>query len=216
MAKIVFSLLVHEKPSVILEQVNNVLFFNPNSIIVLHFNPKFNDNDSLSQEELLNIFKDNDRVIVNPNPVEVCIDNIIQGHISNYKCVKAQDFDYFYLIASNEIFVQAGAEQFVEKYDFGCEKIHDKNWFYYKRMLNDITLKKLYGESFEEFLYRSQVEGSFYSKEIFNYLVCKIEEVFDYKNQSSVYPREELLFSTIACNDFADKNRYDGCFRWNV
>lgn len=211
MAKIAFSLLVHENPSIILEQVNNVLFFNPNSIIVLHFNPRFNENGTLTKKELFGIFEKNDRVIVNPNPVDVSIDNIIQGHLSNFKCIKDIDFDYFYLIASNEMFVNFGAESFVEKYDYGCEKIHDKNWFYYDKVLEDTALIKLYGESFEERVFRSQVEGSFYSKYIFGQLVSKIEEVYDYKKQSSVYPREELLFSTVACNDFADLNRYNGC-----
>ncbi len=211
MAKIVFSLLVHERPLVILDQINNILTFNPNSTVAIHFNPKFSENDSLSKAELINILKKIKGVVINPHPVDVSIDNLIQGHISNYRCVEKEDFDYFYLIASNELFICSGAEKFVENYDFGCEKLKNKKWYYYKKMIADDSMKQLLGESLEERCFTSQVEGSFYSKDIFAHLISSIERVFDYKNQSQIYPREESMFSTIACNDYPEAKRYNGC-----
>lgn len=211
MASIVFSLLVHERPLVVLDQIKNILSFNPNSTIVIHFNPRFSDNDSLTKEELINILQKEKRVVINPHPVEVSIDNLIQGHLSNYHCVEDMNFNYFYLIASNELFICSGAEKFVEEYDYGCEKLKNKKWFYYKKMMADESMKLLLGDSFEDSCFTSQVEGSFYSKEIFAHLVASIEKVFDYKNQSQIYPREESMLSTIACNDYPTAKRYDGC-----
>lgn len=211
MAKIAFSLLVHEKPLVILDQVINILSFNPNSIIVLHFNPRFNENDELPLDSLLSTLKKDNRVYINPHPVQVSIDNIIQGHLSNYNFVKKEKFDYFYLIASNELFVCSGAEAFVQKYDYGCFHNKNKNWVYFDKMSSDESLRKIIGKDPKDGYYLSQVEGSFYSKEIFGAMVETIENNFGYKNQTQVYPREEMYFSSITGNFYNEQKRYDGC-----
>ena len=211
MFRIAFSLLVHEKPLVILDQIVNILTFNPNSIVVLHFNPNFRNNDCLNHKELIALLENEDRVIVNPHPVNVSIDNIIQGHLSNYHCVENLEFDYFYLIASNELFVCHGAEDFVEKFDYGC--FHNKNndWVYFEKMSSDESLANILCQSSNQGYYLSQVEGSFYSKAIFSSMVGLIEKNFDYKNQKVVYPREEIYFSSITGKMYQNLKRYNGC-----
>ena len=208
---IAFSLLVHESSLCILDEVKNILLYNPNSLVVLHFNPKFRNNEELGKDKLISLLSKDKRVIVNPHPVSVSLDNIIQGHISNYECIAQMDFKYFYLISSHELFVHSGAEEFVQQYDYGCRKRKDDHWVYFDKMCQDEALERIINASPKENYILSQVEGSFYSKPIFDEMYKKIKDSFNPDKQNVVYPREEIFFPTIACNDFTYKNRYDGC-----
>ena len=179
MKKIMFSLLVHEQPLVILDQIINVKRNNPNSMIVIHINPKFKDDDSFSLKDLLKIVLKFDYVFINDKRLNVGKDNIIQAHVSNFKYVKDVEFDYFYFIASNEVFLKKGAETFVENYDFGCEKVKYEKWFYINQMNNDIYLNNIFQTINSKEYYYSQIEGSFYSKEMIQKIMDIIEKNYN-------------------------------------
>lgn len=212
MTKIMFSLLVHEKPIVILDQVMNILKYNPTSSIVIHFNPAFVDDDNdMKLDALLRILYSFDNIYINTNRVRVCKDDIIQAHLSNFEFVKNQNFEYFYFIASNELFLKSGLANFIKDYDYGCECIKKDNWHYFDIMSKDPDLEKIKKLLNTNEYYYSQIEGSFYSKNIMSKIVSIINKCYDYKKDHYFYPRDEVYFSTIAINLFRDFNRFDGC-----
>lgn len=212
MSKIMFSLLVHEEPIVILDQIVNLFKYNPNSSVVVHFNPNFNRGESvLTCEELLNIFSDFKNIYVNPNRLKVGKDDIIQAHLSNFRFVENVEFDYFYFIASNELFLKTGAEEFVSGYRYGCMAQKKPNWHFIENLRLDSGLQNIYSYLNKKEYYYSQIEGSFYNKDIMSKIVSIIEMSYDFHVQNQTYPRDEIYFSTIAVNLYGNENRYDGC-----
>lgn len=219
MTRVLFSLLIHEEPDVVLDQLNNILYFNPNSYVVIHINHKFTIGKSkISLEQMVQIIKKKyKRVYINPIRLNVSHCNIIQAHISNFYSFPS-DFDYFYFVASNELFLKYGAENFVSNYDYGCEsKINDK-WYYINNMKEDIGLIKIQSMIKSNQYYYSQIEGSFYSKKIMTHIVDIICRCYNCENdQNVVYPREEVYFSTIARNIYKTCRTFDSCLckiRW--
>ncbi len=215
-----FSILVHEEPDVILDQLENIFHFNNESMVVIHFNPTFNQGVStLSFERLLLILEQyKNKVFVNPERLEVGFANIIQAHLSNYKYVKNVDFDYFYFISSNELFLKSGVSDFVGFYDYGCEKRKNPKWHYINELNRDDSLKKILSCINSNTYVYSQIEGTFYSKRIFDRICSIIEGNYNYKtDQKVIYPREEVYFSTIAACLFKNDNCYENCLckiRW--
>lgn len=216
MSKIIFSLLIHEQPIVVLDQIINILKLNPDSKIVLHCNLNFIDANDFSLESLMSLVANDERIIVNKNRLKVGWGNIIQAHISNFEFVSSYDFDYFYFISSNELFLKKNVSDFISNYDFGCECKSSNNWHYYESMLNDLQFMN-YLKMKNYSIYYSQIEGSFYSKKIMKKIVDEINSFFKSDNNSFFYPREEVFYSTIACNMFNDMRRYNGVLckiRW--
>lgn len=83
--RILFSIPVHEKPEVVLDQINNFLHFNPDCCIVLHISSGFRfDSDHISEDGFFSALGDIDRVYVNPNRLRSGLEDIIQCHISNF------------------------------------------------------------------------------------------------------------------------------------
>lgn len=212
MSKIMFSLLVHEEPLVVLDQITNIFKYNPNSYVVMHFNPIFKANDGqMTLDELMVILNKIPNVFINDNRISVCKDDIIQAHISNFYFVKDVDFDYFYFIASNELFLRSGAEAFVSNYEFGCETLKKEKWHYYDYMKSDAGLCNIFKNIGSDEYYYSQIEGSFYSKKIISTIMDIINKSFDYREKHDFYPRDEVYFSTIAGNLFHNTEHYNGC-----
>lgn len=107
--KIIFSIPVHEKYEVILDQCLNFHFFNPNSGIVLHFSKGFNAQSSqIDKNTFDKAIEKLDYVFINPYSVRTGWYDIIQAHISNFEFILKNniDFDYFSLCASNELFLE--------------------------------------------------------------------------------------------------------------
>ncbi len=212
MSKIMFSLLVHEEPLVILDQLVNLFKYNPNSMVVIHFNPKFSEKEgSLHYDDLIAMLSTWDNVYLNPERLPVGKDDIIQAHISNFMYVREVAFDYFYFIASNELFLKEGAEAFVSDYDYGCEKLKKPKWHYIENLQRDKYLQAILAAVGGKEYYYSQIEGTFYSKKIMTRVSEVIFQEYDYRRQEEKYPRDEVYFSTLAVNLFPNEKRYDGC-----
>lgn len=213
-----FSLLVHEEPDVILDQIVNLNYFNKDCAIVLHLNPKFDIKKyDYTEEEFTAKIQSFGNVFINPHQVVVGKDDIIQAHISNFECIKNIEFQYFYFIASNELFIKPGVFDFISQFEYGCEDLLKENWHYFDLMKRDPDLKKIISKNNISHYSYSQIEGSFYKKEIFLQMNDIIVNNYNYKEQVGKYPRDEIYFSTIANGLYKEKKHYSSCcckIRW--
>lgn len=201
---IVFSIPVHERYEVVLDQILNYLSFNPECAIVLHISPSFDDNNSLISKELfLSFIKNKGNVFINPSSVRTGWSDIIQAHISNFHYVDSIiEFEYFSMCASNELFVKEGLYSYINNFDCGVSFIDAKKhpeWVPAQYANKDLCLRKMIHDLGSDVIMPSHIEGSFYSRDIFFKICSVIDAHFDYKEAKlfKFYPREEVYFSTV-------------------
>lgn len=202
--KIVFSIPIHEKFEVVLDQTLNYLTLNADCAIVYHISQGFDEkNSKISRLEFESIISQYNGVYINPTSVRTGFGDIIQAHISNYRFVSTIiDFEFFSMCASNELFVKTGLYDVIKNYDCGVGFFTPKDrpeWApaYYAE--KDSCLKKIMADVGVSSICPSNIEGSFYSKSIFLYICDSIEKYYDYLEMKVKYPREEVYFSTILC-----------------
>lgn len=123
MYDIVFSIPVHEKLDVVLDQIYNINFFNKNCAVVLHISQTFNYEGSLlTREKFDKIVAQLGNVYINPDSLRTGAFDIIQAHISNfYYMNQTEDFLYFSMLSSNELFIKPGLFSHISDYDCGIE-----------------------------------------------------------------------------------------------
>lgn len=202
--RIVFSIPIHEKFEVVLDQVLNFFHFNQDCAIVYHLSQGFNYNASLlSKDDFLEAISKIGNVFINPESVRTGGADIIQAHLSNFKYIAdTVDFEYFSMCSSNELFIKSGLTSYVSGFDCGVEFLDvtskkDREWESGLKALKDYELKKYLKKNGVDFFYGSHIEGSFYRKELFEEIVNEIESFYDYLKMPFAYPREEVYFSTI-------------------
>ena len=199
---IVFSILVHERWDVVLDQIMNYLTLNPGCCIVLHKSQKFNNNGSgLSEQSFLDAIESIGNVYINPTSVRTGLYDLIQAHLSNFSFINNTiDFDFFVPGASNELFILPGVYDIMKEYDcgYGFEIKKDKsNWQQYSYAENDNDLKNIIQETGGDTIIGAQIEGSFYSKDLFARIAGIINRNYDHVTMGIKYAREEFYFSTI-------------------
>lgn len=213
---LMFSIPVHEKPEVVIDQIINFQHFNPGCGIVLHISDKFDfSREKLSYKEFKSIIEKLPNVYINPVSVRTGISDIIQAHISNFRYVDGiTQFEKFCLCASNEIFVKFGLYEHIKDYDCGLEKkliAHygdadfSKEYYYTFRTVNDTSLKKILNELNSDKIFFSHVEGIFFNRNLFCKMADVIEQNYDYKSITVKYPREEVYFSSYIWNLQSEK-----------
>jgi hypothetical protein len=104
--------------------------------------------------------------------------------------------------ASNDMYIKYGFEKYIEKYDagFNYRKIRDgkSTWWPANEAKKDEQIKYILKAINSNTIIASQIESSFYRKNIMEKIVDIIENSEVYKNKAINYPREEIYFSTIA------------------
>lgn len=202
-----FSIPVHEKLEVVVDQICNFISLNTDCGIVLHFSQDFNYVDSsINREEFNYIIKKIGNIYINPESVRTGPYDIIQSHISNYKYVKKiTNFQYYCMCASNELFIKPGLYDYIRDYDCGVDMTNNTDtntiWKAGKFAHRDASLKNILSEiGGDGKIMGSQVEGTFYSEELFNIICGLIERHYDWLNMQEPYAREEVYFSTIIWN----------------
>jgi len=195
--KIVVSIPVHEKPEVINNQIENFKKYIENVIIVLHVSKGFFLHYSLKEID------QTDNVYINPTNLDTKWADIINTHISNFHYISSLiDFDYFVLHASNDMYIRPGFDKYISRYEagFNRRKVIKKNshWWTGNMALEDYQLKAMMDSCGQSMIIASQVESSFYKKELMKAIVSIIEAHYDDNSKTDIYPREEVYFSTIA------------------
>lgn len=197
------SIPVHENQQVVINQIQNIEKYVPSSIIILHLSRDFEDS-----RELLRYIEMDDRVFLNPTRLESGWGNIMDAHISNFNFVKKnEDFEYFMFHASNDMYVLSGVESYITGYDAGfhIHKIYRKSrWWPGEYALEDQNLKAIMADIDAKEIVATQIEGSFYKKELFEQIVNVIDGsrnnlvLQDNQTAKRIYTKEEVYFSTIA------------------
>ena len=196
---IAVSIPVHENTDVVINQIQNFKRFIPHSILVLHISKLFTDSDELKRR-----VADYPSVYVNPNSVDCAWDNLIWAHISNYKYIsQTAKFDYFMMHASNDMYIRPGVEEYVLRYSAGFhihKVLRHSRWWPGNQALKDKKLNTIMGKINAENIIATQVESSFYKKELFDQILGIIESVPGISEDAEKlrYTREEIYFSTIA------------------
>lgn len=205
--KIVISVPVHEKPEVIMDQIANFQYYVPGSIVILHINKQFyNRYSDCKLRKIKN-------VIINPEHLEIQWGDIIEAHISNYKYLreKEEKFDYWLFHASNDMYICKGISQYMSNYKAGFFKHYiysdETLWWPGKCALKDKRLQEIMKQCGQTEIVASQIEGSFYRKDIMDQIFDILLNKHYDKTSDIFYPREEVYFSTIAEKLISEKER---------
>ncbi|MBS0965099.1 hypothetical protein JK165_03135 [Acetobacter okinawensis] len=196
---IYISLLVHENPEVIINQLENINKFYDKCEIIMHLSKSSEINDDY-MEKLIK-FHGINNVIINPERQNTSWGNVILGHISNINLIKntgGQGIIVFH--ASNDMLISRGVQDYVttKKNAFNKRLLMPGGyWWPAHAVFQDKVFVDFINSFGSGAIFGSQIEGSFYETNILFEIVNLIE-----KNnllQSSLhYTREEIFFSTIA------------------
>ena len=119
---ILASILVHQEMPVLISQLENIRFFIPGAIAVLHFSGDW----IVTDEEWHNLTRANDTILqgsVFVNRFTMPLSGVIvaNGHAKNILYMLREmphiDFSHVITLASNEMFVRHGAAEYVRQYD---------------------------------------------------------------------------------------------------
>ena len=188
--KVLFSILVHEKAEVVLDQIANFQRFVPGSSIIFHVAKSFraalgDDIDKITAMPC---------VYVNPVSVNTGFEDNSQlfGHTLNLKYVleKKIAFDYFALHASNDLFVRKGLSDFMKDFDAAATPFPiypNMTWNQGFQALRDPVLKRFLAECCLQLsrtgLYGSQVEGIFMSRDMAICVAELLDRYADVENE---------------------------------
>jgi hypothetical protein len=196
--KKIISLTVHENPTFLVHQLNNIhKTYKEDYKVVVHVSKNSTSyiDDFNSKKHLVKNIKE---VIINPNREFTKWGYILQAHISNFNFIKEESFDKFILMASNEFIINKNISSHIEKYEAGCDNkfiIKNDGWCWTDPILSDVNLEKLI-KKYNLILHFSYHEGTFYSRKIVEHIINICNEYSDWFG--ILYPREEVFFPSIA------------------
>lgn len=202
MYNVIFSIPIHEKFEVVVDQICNIKYFNKNCGIVFHISESFNYADSkISREQFESIVKSMGDVWINPVSLRSGRSDIIQTYMSNFEYVKnLVDFEYFAFCASNESFIKSGVYEYMKNFAWGAKNIiisKLEDWKFGNALFKDKDVMEFLKSQDGQVVF-SNAEGQFFRKELFGQISQKIKSFYDYTKIVSFYPREEIYFSSVA------------------
>ncbi|MBH10696.1 MAG: hypothetical protein CMG74_10180 [Candidatus Marinimicrobia bacterium] len=178
---LLFSIPVHEKPDVVLNQIQNFKFYNPESIIILHVSAWMNKIDYRQLIKYVVSLKD---VYINDKRIwsGYADGTQLKMHILNILYARKLCLNYKFICfhASNDMFVRSGLGAFISKM-CGCsatdELTIDTVGYHTKACLNDKKLHEIMKRNSLFSIYKNQLEGSFYKRRIIDIVVDRILDV---------------------------------------
>lgn len=198
MTKILFSLPVHERPDIVRDQIENINYFAPDSLIVIHVSA-----DPAVEKDEFRRHCEFDNVLINPKSYEtVWSGGIMHTHVSNFLHALEQnaEFDRVVMISSNELLVKPGIADYVAKFEAGAQtEIFDlqTDWGVFKKT-------RLESDDMQGFLkaldiplfFGGQAEGQFFSHRMFTQVA---RHFMDHFPMSPIgFPIEEVVPATVA------------------
>jgi hypothetical protein len=117
MARLCISIPAHEELTVVFDQINNIRAFLPaDTVIVFHFAQGFS-----SPEWITPMLPEG--VYVNPVSLPTAWGNVIDQHNANFRFIaQREQFDYFVIHASNDLYIRKGVERYVETAEAGFQR----------------------------------------------------------------------------------------------
>lgn len=201
--KVAISIPVHEKQDVVINQINNIKKYVPEAILVIHISSEMTECADLEA-----FIDSEDNVYYNPMRLNCGWGKIIDAHISNFIYLKSIiDFDYIMFHASNDMYIRKGVVNYISQFDAGfhVHKIFTiSRWWPSVCILEDPVVDELLKLLGTESIVATQLESSFYRKELFDDIVEVIDKARELAAQREKsdyiksYTREEVYFSTVA------------------
>lgn len=199
MGKILFSLPVHERPDIVRDQIENISYFCPGSLVVLHISSGATvDKDEFRRH------CDFENVLINPNSYDtIWSGGIMHTHIGNFMHAVevGAEFDTIMLISSNELLVKPGLSDYVSRYDIGAQtEVFDKStdWGVFREdFLNSDAMQGFLKHLGLPLFFGGQAEGQFMTKKIFAHLV-QAYAAGGFPMGPVGFPIEEVILPTVA------------------
>jgi hypothetical protein len=198
MTGILFSIPVHERPDIVRDQVENILYFCPNASVVIHVS-----SIAASQIDEFRRHCDLPNTYINPTSYEtIAGKGILHTHVSNfqYALTMGIDFEKIVLLSSNEMFVKHGVSDFIGRYRLGAQtEVYDlsTDWHLFRAtMLEDERVRRVLDRLGFPVFFGGQAEGQFYDKTIFSMIATLYLENFEMASVGFVV--EEMLPPTVA------------------
>ncbi|WP_425653315.1 hypothetical protein ACPSLZ_14865 [Vibrio campbellii] len=188
--KNLFSIAVHESPDCVIDMCRNIIYFVPESIIVLHYKKGFNCSIPSDLQEFVHVndhqyatgFMDGSLTIV---------------HLSNLYFIidKKIDFDYFSPFGSNQLFVKCGFSKYVMQFDSSLVSNFSESDSQRIVFNKDKELQNLSPNT--RFL-KSAPEGTFYRADLVKEFLLKseVKAWFD-SNQANYLSDKSLIFRSL-------------------
>ena len=193
---LLFSIPVHEKQDIINNQIENIFNYNPGCKIILHINPSFYDFIP-QKSKYHNLFFHQTKI-----PYKHGHD-LLAYHIANFNyCIEKNiHFDYFILSASNELYIQKGAIQQIQKYKNGLQIVEfkkDNTWHNFNKDLHlNNKIIELLSVINENKICGGQAEGQYFEKEIFKNISNIYLNLTNNNNELLTFEAEEIIPQTI-------------------
>lgn len=193
------SLPVHERPDVIAGQLLNFSMFFPGAIVVIHVS----SGATFSASDLEAYLERSGAkgFLVNPVSVKTDWGGIISAHLQNISFIRSRgDASVIVFHSSNDMLVRYGADEFVDEFSniFNWRRVYPgSHWWPGQIALQDKLLGCTVSSYGAGLIVASQIEGSSYKAD----LLFDIHDEIQGRgllNGGLFYPREEILFSTLA------------------
>ncbi|CAM2916956.1 hypothetical protein [Rariglobus hedericola] len=207
--RLYISLLVHEKPEVIMDQLRNFRRFAPGAVVVVHLSLGFNPPESFIAEA-----KALGQVYFNPESVATNKVNLLYPHLLNIKHILTlapAGTDFISFQASNDLLVRHGLEEHLQSYDAGYFSdgyLDEKNEAVYAtRVREDQPFLDLLKSLNCPIIIKSQIEGLYAQVKDLRAVLQIIETAnFDMSAKRS-YFAEEVMLPTLLHHVLAGRGR---------
>lgn len=198
MAKLLFSLPVHERPEILKDQIENINYFAPGSHICIHISHMAADLRDEFQRTC-----EFDNVTFNPVSYEtVWSGGILHAHIANFEHALQTgiDFDKIVLISSNELLVKPGLVDYASAYMIAAQtEVYEDSadWgVFCDKHLQMPGMQQFLAKLNLPLFFGGQAEGQFFPKNIFQILSGYYRECFPMEPVG--FPIEEAIPATVA------------------
>lgn len=207
--RLYISLLVHEKPEVIMDQLKNFRRFAPGATVVIHLSLGFNPPQSFFDEA-----KALGQVYFNPASVATNKVNLLYPHLLNIKYIltlSPAETDFISFQASNDLLVRHGLEAHLQLYNAGYFSdgyLDEKNEAVYAtRVREDRPFLSLLKSLNCPVIIKSQIEGLYAQVKDLRAVLQIIENAnFDMSSKRS-YFAEEVMLPTLLHHVLSGRGR---------
>lgn len=203
---LLISIPVHEERAVVVDQLRNVLRFNPESRVIVHVSREFKV--SLAERlfgerwDLSPLGVDQERVLFNPERRSTRQYGLVGIHLANYRYAREQGvpFTHFVIHASNDMYVREGAEAYVKAHRALARPVplpENSPWQYAAQASADPWFVRLAERFPGARLHLSTCEGTAYDRSLMDEFDRLLTEDLRYDGPNPVYPDEESIFPSL-------------------
>jgi len=193
------SLPIHTQPAVVASQLRNFAFFLPQAIVVLHVSPRAKFEMVELTEALARSRCEN--FLINPERTPTSWGNILHAHVANIRLIRQLgNATKICMHASNDMLVREGLAKRLGTGEnfFNRRTVRPGTyWRFGQPALEDECLSKLRQRFGGADVIGSQIEGSCYRADLL-FEIADIISGIPRIPPRTLYPREEVWFSTLA------------------